>query len=267
MAGSPILHDPFDEPRAKIARARKHLNELISAQEAYNLTTPVSVELGTTSDGNPAILLRADKMPDLQCSAIAGDILNNLRCSLDLAVNAACRVNGRTNLSKTYFPIIASEGDWPDVTSGKSNRMKAASFAIKRLVKSFKPWKDGNPIIHALSRLVGLDKHQAIISLATHQNGVVLGGLQVKGPNIASRVQGSAHLRLSRAEPTAVLLFTDPENEILLDGPNQVSVILAFEATGLQPYMGSIDLLHEMGRACEEIVEAFAAKSASGELT
>jgi hypothetical protein len=258
--------DLFDEPRAKLIRARKHLDELIAAETAFNATQPVSVEVGADDAGNPAVLLRAQSFPSLQYSAIAGDILNNLRGSMDLTVNAACRLNGKTNLSKTYFPVILSEGDWPDVTTGKNNRMKAASPAIKKLAKSFKPWKSGNPTLHALSRLVGLDKHQSIISLAIHQDGIELDNLRVQSPHGAARMDAAAHLRLTYELPTAVLFSTDPENTISLGGPNIVRVIFAFEATDGQPYVGAVNLLNDMGRVCEEIVQTFAEASAKGEL-
>jgi hypothetical protein len=261
--------DLFDEPRAKLVRARKHLDELTAAEAAFNATNPIVVETGIDEDGNPALLLRAVRFPDLQCSAIAGDVLNNLRASLDLTVNAACRVNGRTNLSKTYFPIMLSEDDWPDMTSGKGNRMKAASPAIKKLVKSYKPWKSGNPILHALSRLVGLDKHQAIIALAAQQQGMTLERLKLSrrdGEKGLVPVRARAHLRMTPHKPSAVHMSTDPEFEISVGGPNKISVVFGFEATDLQPYVGAIQLLHAMGGICEEIVETFADASAKGEL-
>jgi hypothetical protein len=263
-----MKRDLFDEPRAKLARARKHLDELTAAQAAFNATKPVVVESGVDEEGNPAILLRAISFPDLQASAIAGDVLNNLRASLDLAVNAACRVNGKTNLSKTYFPIISKEEEWKDVTAGKHNRMRAATPAMKKLAKSFKPWKNGNPILHALSRLVGLDKHQAILALATQQKGMTLNGLKVARLSGKGRVpiRGRAFLRMTGDEPTCVHISTDPDCELSVSGPNQINVVFGFQATDIKPYVGAVDLLHAMGSVCEEIVEAFAVASAKGEL-
>lgn len=264
-----MSRDLFDEPRAKLERAAKHIAELTSVEDAFNASEPVIAEVGIDKDGNPAVLLRATRFPDLQASAIAGDVLNNLRCSLDLAVNAACRANDKTNLSKTYFPIISKEDEWSGVTSGKHNRMKAASPAIKKLAKSFKPWKSGNPTLHALSRLVGLDKHQAIIAMAAQQGGVTLDGLKLENKDKSQklcRVEASTFVRMTEENPTDVLLKTDPGVELSLAGPNQVRVLFGFEATDIKPYVGAVELLHAMGRICQEVVETFAAASTKGEL-
>lgn len=263
-----MSRDLFDEPRAKIARARKHLVDLAEAERAFERTQPVETYVGTAKDGNPAILIRANVFPSLEVSAIAGDVLNNLRSALDLTVSAACRAEGKTNVSKTYFVITSNPQDWDGLTQGKGNRLKAANPRIKALVRSFAPWKGGNDLLFAVSKLVGIDKHQALIALAVQQGGMSIDGLKVKNRNgnRAVRMSGNANPKMTFDEPVAEIFNFDAGAIASLKGPSRINVRFAFEAINFHPYLGAVKLLDDATREIAEIVEAFATASRDGKL-
>ncbi len=263
-----MQRDLFDEPRAKLARARKHLAELLAAERQFSATKPMDVHVGTGMDGNPAILMTARTFPSLEASAIAGDVLNNLRAASDLSISAACRADGKTSLSKTYFAMASSEQQWDECTKGKHDRMKAANPRIKALARTFRPWDGGNQSLYALSKLVGVDKHQALLAMAVHQGGMTLDGLSVK--NAAGglvRMNGNAYPRVTPDEPTAEIMNFDAGTTVSLAGPHSVKAIFAFEAVDRLPYAGAARLLNDMLSITANIVETFSTASHEGKLT
>ncbi|NZD64552.1 hypothetical protein HX900_26115 [Rhizobium sp. WYCCWR 11290] len=93
--------------------------------------------------------------------AIIGDIIHNLRASLDLLACELVEMNGHRDISDVYFPFAGSE-DQLDHMISKRNFDKAAPQAIA-LVKELKPFRGGNVAIRAVHDLDIWDKHRAII--------------------------------------------------------------------------------------------------------
>src|SRR5436309_654597 len=98
-------------PRAKIERAKKHVNELQSALSGLVYSHTENPDLVITEDdpqtGNR--LFKIGKIPEVpdEVATIAGDTVHNLRASLDLLFSQLVLTNGQA-AGEDYFPISNS---------------------------------------------------------------------------------------------------------------------------------------------------------------
>ena len=156
----------FFAPKAKIARARKHLAELETEIGAYLTSQPARFETNIT-DG-PG-LRRFDfvmhlRQPGPLFSSIVGDVIHNLRASLDVAACDLVRWNERTaaaNVGDVKFPICKHAKNFDlIIRKGALNRMGAAAVDI---IRNLKPYPTGNAILCGIHDLDVQDKHTTLV--------------------------------------------------------------------------------------------------------
>ncbi|MFA6967900.1 hypothetical protein [Bosea sp. (in: a-proteobacteria)] len=141
--------DPFFEPRLKIDRATKHVGELASIVNLFDMIY----------HGSHTNLLR----PSLyEVIPIIGDVVHNLRSSLDmiacdLVIDASGPKN-RDELQGVYFPIASSAQDFERCL--KKCGMNGTSASVKSVLREFEPWQDGRRGLWDLHQLSILDKHR-----------------------------------------------------------------------------------------------------------
>jgi hypothetical protein len=94
---------PFDDPRAKLARARKHFDELRERDKRYFAAHPFGFVSEPTDDGLVIHKVRLNTPLPTDIAVAAGDTVANLRSALDRAVCACARTDGKHDLRNTYF--------------------------------------------------------------------------------------------------------------------------------------------------------------------
>jgi hypothetical protein len=154
--------------RVKIKRAKKHLTELEEAAEIWRDTYHHIV----VADENPEFfqgLTKTRRLPVIHFDmlAIAGDVLQNLRSSLDhviynLALVADPNVSD-TILRKTNFPIGESLESYESLRSRKIEGI-IEPRAVK-FIDSLKPYQGGNEPLWRLHEMNNIDKHRKLISV------------------------------------------------------------------------------------------------------
>jgi hypothetical protein len=144
--------DIFRDSRSKIARARKHLLELQATTAAHIQAHPVKYELSRNTIKTPPALEHAP--------AIIGDIIHNLRASLDLMASAMARANGK-NDKQVYFPFGEDIGGFEQQIKRKNFHFCGEDAVA--LLKSLKPFRGGNDRLRALHDLDIMDKHRSLI--------------------------------------------------------------------------------------------------------
>lgn len=151
--------------RLKINRARKLVDELELEINAYMARNPVKV-ITTQSkmDGYLDWELICNEAIPLHISPILGDIVHNLRTSLDLLAIDIVKANGGDEKG-VYFPFSNSAKELP-VMIKKRRVYQAAPEAIE-LIVSLKPYKGGNTIIRYVHDLDIVDKHRSIVPRAS----------------------------------------------------------------------------------------------------
>jgi hypothetical protein len=114
-----------------------------------------------TREGVRGIEIRADiSGPPEWMGAIVGDIVHNLRAALDLTACEMVRVAGASDKS-VYFPFCRT-GDKLDEAISKAHFDRAGPAAVE-LLRSLKPYKNGNDPLRTLHDLDIHDKHHALI--------------------------------------------------------------------------------------------------------
>jgi len=147
--------------RLKITRAKHLVNELKQEVAAYLNRAPVKIV--TTISSNPErldwIMVCNEAVP-IHFAPILGDIVHNLRCSLDLLAVDLVNANNK-NGNNVYFPFANSEEELPEMIKRRGVH-KASEEAI-HLIVSLKPYNGGNTVIRYVHDLDIMDKHKALI--------------------------------------------------------------------------------------------------------
>jgi hypothetical protein len=99
--------EPFEGPKLKIARGRRHAAELNTELAAYFKTDPCALFLEVNADtGNKRIALkfRNNTFIPKEFSGIFGDAVHNFRTALDILANELVAFSG-VQPKKVYFPF------------------------------------------------------------------------------------------------------------------------------------------------------------------
>jgi hypothetical protein len=163
----------IDRIRAKIARARQHIQEFQVAWADFDKTHPFAVGIRKDSQAGKRIyyISKADAVPD-PLTAIVADVIQNLRSPLDhiaYQLVLAAR-NGAEPDWMVYYPICRSATDYPAMRNG---RMKGVRQEVMDAVDATEPYKSGKG--HALWQLNELnkpDKHELLIGAAVFSSAV-----------------------------------------------------------------------------------------------
>ncbi len=157
------------------------------------------------------------QVPDLpgEISLLAGDILHNLRCSLDylfcgmlLAANVKLREN-------TKFPIYGAAEFFNSALQTKTEGLgRQAIEGIKRI----KPYKGGNTLLWQLHKLNNIDKHRLLLTMSLINVGRTLTPREESELKPAEQVFSGRHksgfrFTISKAKTTPIPLH--PGLEIL----------------------------------------------------
>jgi len=159
---------PLSGVRAKINRAKKHLDDIDASIKAFLAKNPFDVVTDLESHARYEIyrFTERESIP-IEWGAIVGDCIHNLRSAFDLLANDLVRENGATPTDYTSFPIGLDEAY---IRTGGRNKLAGASAAAIELVLALKPYKGGNDAFYRLHRIDIVDKHLLLIPVAAAQN-------------------------------------------------------------------------------------------------
>src|SRR5882724_11306422 len=100
----------FAASRLKVARAQKHIDELVAAIDAHTVAHPPQGEFTAATETEIArIAVRVKGLPP-DVGPIIGDVIHNLRAVLDLMAVELVGLNGG-NTNNVYFPFCNSAAD------------------------------------------------------------------------------------------------------------------------------------------------------------
>ncbi len=144
----------------KYNRALEHISSLDDWFETWVAGKPWDVPVELDESGVPKrfYFQITEPIPDW-VGLVIGDIIHNLRCSLDHLAVAASRKNGN-NERDVYFPINAQEEKF--LKDGLPKLRKCSKSFIE-FVKELKPYKGGNEVLYDLHQLDIIDKHRMLV--------------------------------------------------------------------------------------------------------
>lgn len=154
---------PFENSNLKLARARYHIAEFEKEIIDFLNREPFCAVI--EYDHSPSKLCltyRVRESVPKVFSAMIGDVIHNLRASLDLLACELVRLNGEDD-KNVYFPFCDNEAGLDDMIKNR-NIDRAAPHAVD-LLRSLKPYKGGNDALRAIHDLDIMDKHKALIPM------------------------------------------------------------------------------------------------------
>ena len=161
---------PFEAADIKLERATHHLQVLQSEIEGFFARGGAYVAFETAEEYQRntvgaigCFVYRENEPIPTQWSAIIGDILHNLRASLDLVACDLHRLsNGKVNeLAGVQYPFCKTEADL--ATKMRERRLGNIGKQFKEIIEKTRPYQGGNPGLRAIHDLNVMDKHQMIV--------------------------------------------------------------------------------------------------------
>lgn len=227
---------PFRASRVKIARAAEHLETLNNDVAAFMARKPIVLKI--RQDAHPDYLqwaLHSLEAPPDRWSAILGDIVHNLRTSLDLLAGELVRMNGQSDKG-VYFPFCEKESELEDMMKRRNFN---ASDAAKDLVRKLKPYKFGNTAIRYIHDLDIMDKHQMLFPAFSKTNfpgGAVGHALLFVGARALT--EGTSRKEFAKVEGVDCMQTPLPDIEV----PTVFKLVFPFHGP-----MADIEMLPALG--------------------
>lgn len=171
---------------AKLDRAQKHIDELKAVSEDYLsdcCRIEKKVDLATTDKIYRAVDVK--DMP-IEVSLILGDVLHNLRCSLDHLIHTVVISNGQEPTNRNEFPIFESETQYEKAVRQK---LKGVPASKEQLIRRYQPFNAAEPrktLFWMLQQMNNVDKHRLIVVCVPVMVGVNPGhnaNLPTDGPD------------------------------------------------------------------------------------
>jgi hypothetical protein len=156
-------HDRLTLIRVKTERAKKHLTE-INAEMAQVGNEEMKVLLEQVNPTTGHRFEEFQTLPRMPFNAIAtaGDIVHNLRTSLDHLANHLVFANGKKPTLRTEFPIAK---DSPTYERDKVRKVEGMATVSKEAIDRLKPYKGGNDPLWLLHDFDNIDKHRMLFTV------------------------------------------------------------------------------------------------------
>jgi hypothetical protein len=147
----------------KIERAKKHLLEFEAERDAFLSTKPykVSARFNSEQDLTEYVVGELPEIPD-SVSVIVGDVVHNLRSSLDHLASELVRDAGFSDAG-VYYPICENLQKYQSESPGKTRGMRAEA---KKVIDGTRPYGGGNEALWGLHQLSVTDKHKLLVPVA-----------------------------------------------------------------------------------------------------
>ncbi|MCF8503967.1 MAG: hypothetical protein K9G59_03565 [Caulobacter sp.] len=155
---------PFWMARLKVQRAGDLIEQVQAELERCRNNPPIEFSVNQDENGQWSSSAKIGVFT-IQVAPIVGDVIHNLRASLDLMASELARANGASD-KNVYFPFAASEQEL-GVQIRNKNFDRAGPDAVA-LLQTFAPYRGGNLALRGIHDFDVEDKHSAIIPMAPY---------------------------------------------------------------------------------------------------
>lgn len=161
------MPSPFDSAHRKVAWADKCFDDLDREVKTFLTENPYKEVVEADPDVPEHFLHKIKLTKSLDETPIAeiiGDILSNLRASLDHAIYAVASAR-HPNPRYAYFPFSDGATGFENSLKGNCKHVQPEMFP---LLRSFQPYQRGNENLYALHALRNTDSHAMITPAVTN---------------------------------------------------------------------------------------------------
>jgi hypothetical protein len=157
--------EPLDGTRLKLKRANHHIDALNQCVNNFRIDhRDLSIRVQDDFEGQTYILeVKQDIVPPIEWGLIIGDVVTNLRASLDYLVCDLVRAKKATPTNRNQFPIFNSRTQYS--TDG-TVYMEHLDQPVMDCLERFQPYNRVNwpevELLWILHNLTNSDKHQVL---------------------------------------------------------------------------------------------------------
>ncbi len=156
------IDDPFFGPFLKVDRAYQHIAELDGAFKVF-LDKHEKVISGKPNDDPGEDVVLGGGFP-IHTPTILGDVVHNLRASLDHAYCLLIEANGQAVDDATYFPFVKDgKGLEGTIRGNKKPKPVPSDKVIGCIIDDIQPYEGGKLGLYGVHRLDRTDKHRVLI--------------------------------------------------------------------------------------------------------
>lgn len=158
------MADALQEPKLKVRRAEKHIQEFRAECEAFFKSKPFSLfhEPSPQGVGYKTKLRLERPIPD-EISVIVGDALFQLRSALDVLTCCLATANGASDTRGTYFPFAGDAAEFG--LPATQRKIAKLSTRHQNLIRGLTPYRGGNDLLWSLNALCNIDRHNRLIAV------------------------------------------------------------------------------------------------------
>ena len=155
---------------AKLSRAFEHMDELETAAQAFSRTRPVTLELDPPrDDGFQIARLRVVREPPIRLGVVAGEVVHQLRSTLDHLMTELVLIHTGTRGETPLFPIYLSEKGFNDFVKGAQLKGVIQAKHLEML-REVQPYHDlarpGSGVVtsflEGINAFDNADKHEVV---------------------------------------------------------------------------------------------------------
>jgi hypothetical protein len=167
-----VSHSLLTGSRLKVLRAKKHVQELEDEIRAFHESKPYTVvKEEEPESGDDVYRVTISLQIPSNLALIVGDVLSNLRSSLDHLAWDLVIANGGAPSVSTGFPI---KRDAKELESFIIGKVSGASSKAHRIIRLLKPYQGGNKQLWRINHLRNVDQHRLLLVVgAAHKNIVI----------------------------------------------------------------------------------------------
>lgn len=236
------------DAKSKLEWARKMMPELKSALANFFDAKPCEFFNEPCTDKSKTyVKLRLAKAIPSEFSHLVGDIIHNLRASLDYAACDLAELNGAKNVDDVYFPFGKTQESFE---ASAKNKLKKLSGKAKAYIHDIRPYRGGNEALWLVHYLDIGDKHRRLTpigmtgSTGAHIELMTSGGISFAAPKWESLAVG---MRVATIEAN-----TEWNGKITAQVTVAFGNVQSIAHTPVEP------LLEQLVRECEATVASIA---------
>lgn len=155
----------------KLIHAKRLLSNFALEYKAFIKANYQLIKEENKNTGDYIVKLRIKNSLPEDWGATLGDIIHNIRASLDLLITDLLIANGKQPTTVSAFPICETKKDFLDNGRKKVGGIKDEAWG---LIKKIKPFKESNLKLWQLHKLDIVEKHRLIIPVVSENKAVII---------------------------------------------------------------------------------------------
>ena len=243
------MSDPLFGPKSKIEGAKANIQNLEGKLAAFFKADPYETFVEFNADkSKKSLKVRMKRRFPGYIHTVTGNILHDLRSSLDLLACCLAEKNGHTNTNDVYFPVGKTKEIFE--SPGVQKKIKKLSLDAQELIRGLYPYKGGNDVLFALHALNLTDKHKRLIPIV----GVGGAGIHIEQLTVKGNSFSIGNLQWEPLKESVTLMTVGTTTEVQGNMKLRIMLQVAFAEVDILKGEPISTVLNSFVNLCESII-------------